>query len=143
MLESPLKVPGDLVVHVESLEYCTKTALVGNPTGSAITLSRVVGYPLIAGTGDADFDIAMAGDEADVIALLMDSDAGRGYEEIAAGEVGLVQYQALHKAPCIVNRDHIETTDYADADFDVDAIVTALEALNFEFRTGPIQSTVL
>ncbi len=139
----PLKVPGDFVIHVESLEYCTKSVRIGNPTGADIIMDDIIAYPLIAGTNGADYDLAMAGDEDAVVAFLMDGEAGQGSETIAAGEVGTQWYQALVNAPAICNRDKIPTVDFVDADFDVDAIVTAMEALKFEFRSEPVLSSTL
>lgn len=140
---SVLKVPGDLLVHCESLEYCTKTAIIRNGTASSRTLDNVVGYPLKAGASGADYQLAVAGDEASVIALLLDGPAGQVSEVIGATTNSTKKYQVLKNPPCIINRDSIRTTDIAGAAFTVATIVTALEALKWEVRSEPSKVSTL
>lgn len=135
MLTERTKVPGDLIPHLESLEYCTKTAIVRNPHSAEVTMNDIVGYPVIAGTNGADYNLAMAGDEANVVGLLMDVEPAD--EVVPATTNGTHKYQVLIHPPVNVNRDKIATVDVADADFDVDAIVAALEADKWEFRREP------
>lgn len=142
VLTSITKRPGELLIRCESLEYCTKTAIIRNGTASERTLDNIVGYPLKAGASGADYQLAVAGDEANVIALLLDCD-GQFSETIAATTNSSRKYQVLKNPPCIINRNAIRTLDIAGAAFDVSAIVTALEALKWEVRSEPSISTTL
>lgn len=141
ILTSRSKTPGDLLVHLESLQYCTKTAKIRNKGVAEITIKDVVGYPLIAGTNGADYNIAVAGDEANVIALLVDGPSGEVSETIAATTNGVKQYQVVHRPPAILNQNALRTKDVAGANFNTANIVTALKALNFEFRLEPTKYT--
>lgn len=135
--------PGDLLIHVESLEYCTKTQILRNGTGTAREFTDVLGYPVIAGDNGADKNLAVAGQEASVIGLVIDGPTGQDTETIAANTNSELPWQVLVNAPAILNRNQIRAQDIAGADFDVDAIVTALEALGFEIRDVPVNRTVL
>lgn len=129
--------PGDLLVHIESQQYCLADGILRNKDAAAITLDNVLGFPLLVGTNGADYNLAEAGDEADVIALLVKAPAGVKTEAIGATSNSVHKYQVIKNAPAVINRDRIRAADAADADFDIDAIVTALEALGFEFRSEP------
>lgn len=142
-ISSPLKVPGDVVVHVESLEYCTKTVKVRNPHNEEITLRDIAGYPLVAGTNGADYNLAMAGGEENVVAILMDGPIGQADEVIPATTNGKHQYQALVNPPAILNQDKIALVDVDGAEFDQAAIRTAMRALGFEFRPEPTNIEIL
>lgn len=135
--------PGDLLVHVESLEYCTKTAIIRNATGAAVSFNNPVGVPLKAGANGADYLIAEAGDEASVIALLVDGLAGVDFVEDIANNTNSPGWQVLCHPPAIININAIKETDPADADYDVAAIVTAMSALGFEFRAEPTKQETL
>lgn len=139
IIASRNKVPGDLLVHMEYSGYCTRTAKLRNSTAVEVDLKTIecVGYPLVAGTNGADYDLMVAGGEDNAIALLVDGPCGAPTEVLPATTNGEDQYQVLKNAPCVVNRDKITTVDVAGDDFDIDAIVTALQALKFEFREEP------
>ena len=137
------KRPGDLVVHVESLEYCTKSAILKNGTGASRVFTDYVGYPLKVGTSGADYDLAVAGEEASVIALLMDSAPGVISETIASNALSAFKYQVLANAPTIVNRNAIRALDVAGGAFNVSTIVTSLKALKWEVRTEPANTTLM
>lgn len=140
---SEFQVPGDLIVHMESFGYCLADGIIRNGLGSAITLEDVVGVPLVAGTNSADWDLLEAGNEANVTALLVRAPAGVKSESIAATTNSSYKYQVLHRSPVIINKDAIKTVDQADAALDVDAIVTALEALGWEVRTEPVNTETI
>lgn len=138
------KRPGDLLVHVESLEYCTKTVKIRNKSATAVTVANMVGYPLIAGTNGADYNLAISGDEANVVALLIDGPTGLDSEVIGATSNGLYKYQALVHSPAILNQDKIALVDYvAGAAFVQATIRTALAALGYELRSQPAQYSQL
>jgi hypothetical protein len=139
VLTSRTKVPGDLIPHIESLEYCTKTAIVRNPHSAEVTMNDIVGYPVIAGTNGADYNLAMAGDEADVVGLLMDVEPAD--EVIPAATNGTAKYQVLIHPPVNVNQDKIATLDVAGDAFTLATIITALEADKWEFRREPTVHT--
>jgi len=111
-----------------------------NGTVTTRTLDNVVGYPVVAGTNGADFNLAVAGDEANITGLVLD---GPVPETIANATNSVGVYQVLHKVPAIVNKNGIRTTDIAGAAFNVTTIETRLKALNFEVRTIPVKSTTL
>jgi len=129
---------GDLLLHVESLEYCTESGTIRNPTGSAIDLDDVLGYYVKAGASGADFTLAVSGDEASVIGVLLDGPLPLA---LNATSNSTSEYQVLTNAPCIVNKDKLKDTDVAGATYVEATAVTTLEALGFEFRTGPSKST--
>lgn len=141
VLTSITKRPGDLFIAGD-IQYCTKTVIIRNGTATQRTLDNIVGYPLKAGASGADYQLAVAGDEANVLALLLDCD-GQYSETIAATTNSSRKYQALKNAPCIINRNAIRTLDIAGAAFDVAAIVAALEALKWEVRSEPSISQTL
>ena len=137
-------VPGDLLVHVESLQYCTKSVTIRNTTGSTVTLGDVVGQPLKAGTGSADYNIAEAGDEANVIALLLDGPIGQCDNEVILDNgYGVNKYQALVHPPAILNLNACPVNDVLGIALNWATIRTALEALKFEFRKEPTNSSTL
>lgn len=138
VLSSPLRVPGDLVIHVESLEFCTKTVKIRNPSASEITLKDVVGFPLVAGTNGADYNLAVVGNENTITALLVDGPSGQASEKIAATTNGTGKYQALVNPPAIINQDKIRLTDALGATFNQTTIRTRLKALLYELRSEPI-----
>lgn len=143
VVQGPLKVPGDLLVHVESLEYCTKTVIIRNPHSAEITLTNVVGYPLVAGTNGADYNLAIAGQENSVVALLVDGPVGQANEVIDATTNGTHKYQALVHPPAILNQDKFAVTDIAGDNFNQSTLRTRLKALNYELRSEPENSSTL
>lgn len=135
MLTEVTATPGDLIIHMESPQYCLFSAIIRNGTGSERTLDDVCGYPLKAGASGADYRLAVAGDEASVTALLVQGPNGRDSEVIAATTNSVKKWTVLKNAPAVINQSKIRTTDIAGAAFNIANIVTALEALGFEFRT--------
>lgn len=129
---------GDLLLHVESLEYCTKTCIIRNGAGSAVDFDSVLGLPLKAGASGADYTLAVSGDEANVLALLLDGPLPLALN--ATSNSGS-KYQVLKRAPAIINQDAIATADGAGALYVQATLRTALTALGFELRTEPTKST--
>lgn len=142
MAVNSLKRPGDLVVGLESTEYCMFPAIIRNNTGSTVklTAANMLGQPLKAGDNGADFLLAEAGDEANVIALLIDGPVG---DEVATANNYPRRYKVLKNPPAIINEDALPAKDVLGEDLDVAAIVTALKALKFEFRKEPVNKSVL
>lgn len=136
--KTKLKAPGDLVIHVESLEYCTVTAIIRNAAATAVSITDLVGVPLVAGSASADFNLMVAGGEANVTGLLMD---GPTPLALAGSTNSGSVYQVLKNPPAIINSDMIKATDPAGAALTVATIVTALKALKFEVRTEPTKQT--
>lgn len=135
--------PGSLIVHMESMQYCLKEVTIRNGTATARTLSRMTGYPLKAGTNGADYNLAVDGDEANVTALLVAGPPGDNSIAIGATTTSSHKFTALVHPPAVINKDMIATEDIAGAAFDVDAIETALEALDYEVRSEPEKSSTL
>lgn len=143
VVSGPLRVPGDLLVHVESLEYCTKTVKIRNPSAEEITLSDVVGLPLVAGTNGADYNLMVAGGEANVLALLVDGPAGQDSEVIPATTNGVGQYQALVHPPAILNQDKFRVLDAVGGTINQANLQTRLKALLYELRAEPTKYSQL
>lgn len=130
---------GDLVVHMESSEYCTTSATVkGQHTSGTLDLADPVNYPVIlSGT---QYKLAKSGDEASVVGFIMQ---GPPIEDLAVDTAtkATQPYQILKNPPAILNKDKIPTTDYNGASFNVTTMVTALKTLKFEVRTEATKST--
>lgn len=134
------KAPGDLVIHVESLEYCTVLASLRNDATVSVTVTSVLGAPVKAGGSGADFIFAKSTEEANVVGLVMD---GPEPLVLAGSSNSAKKYQVLKNPPAIINKDLIKTTDPQGVAFDTLAeIVISLEALKFEVRTQPVKETV-
>lgn len=132
---------GDIVIHMESQEYCCDPAIIRNPGGSAIDLDRseYMGMPVVAGSNGADYNLAASTGEANVVGLIVD-----GPENIVleATSNTVKRYKVLRRAPCIVNLDKIQANDYAGVAFDTVAeIITALRALGWVLKAGPAKQT--
>lgn len=137
--KTKLKAAGDLVIHVESLEYCTVSAIIRNNAVTAVSIADIVGQPLVAGTSGADFNLMVAGGEANITGLIM---KGPVPLALAATTNSARSYQVLKNPPAIINVDMIKLTDGASAALTLATMVTALRALKFETRTEPIKQTV-
>lgn len=146
VLREQTKRPGDLLVHIESEQYNLKTALINNPTASEVTLTDFVGYPLVAATDPAPytqpphetiFDLAVAGQEASVVALFVKPNG----EIIAANSVGTRLSCCLVKPDGVVlNRDKFPINDVNDVAFNQATLRTRLETLGYVLRAEPTLS---
>lgn len=144
MAVTKVKVIGDLLVHCENFAYSTLgNAILRNGTATTRTVSDFVGYPLKAGASGADYQFAVAGDEANVIALLLGGPPGILSESIANATNSAYKYLVLRFPPIIINKSGIRTTDIAGASFTVATIVTALETLKWKVQTEPTKMTTL
>lgn len=132
--------PGDIVLHLESFSYCTKNAIIRNATGASVTITDPAGVFVKAGDNGADFNLAKSTEEADVVGIILRCDDPP--ETIANSANSVKRYLVLHKAPCVVNKDNLPTSDLAGVAYDTFAqIITALEALGFKFVTNPTKTT--
>lgn len=146
VLRETTKRPGDLLVHIESHQRNLKTALIVNPTDAEITLSDFVGYPLVAATEVAPytqpphetiFDVAVAGQEASVVALFIKPNG----ETIAANSVGTRLSCVLHKVDgAVLNQDKLSINDVAGNPFNQATLRTRLKTLGYELREEPTLS---
>lgn len=136
--KTKLKAVGDLLIHCESLEYCTVPAIIRNNAATAVSIADILGQPLSAGTSSADYNLTVAGGEAGVIALLLD---GPTPLALAATTNSGKVYQVLKNPPAIINTAMIKLTDGAGAALTLATMVTALKALKFECRTEPVKIT--
>lgn len=144
MAVTKVKVIGDLLIHCENFAYSTLgNAILRNGTATTRTLDNFVGYPLKAGASGADYQLAVATDEANVIALLLGGPPGILSESIANATNSAYKYLVLRYPPVIINKSAIRTTDIAGASFTVATIVTALEALKWKVQTEPTKMTTL
>lgn len=138
VLSQTTKRPGDLLVHVESLEFCTKSVHIRNGAATPVTLANIVGYPLKASvTAGADYNLAVAGDEGAVTALLIDGPVGPSGEIIAATTIATGWYQALVHPPAVLNQDKLPALDFAGAAFNLATLRARLITLGYELRAEP------
>jgi len=129
--------PGDLILHMESEGYCCEKATIRNGTGASVVLENYVGLPLKAGTNGADYNIAKATEEANVIALLVKGPCGHAPETLANNTTSSEKYLVLARAPAIINKDAIPDNDLAGVAYTKATIVTALKALKFVVKSEP------
>ena len=134
MLTEVTAYPGDLILHMSNPLYCLTEAIIRNATGASVMIEDVVGFPLKLGDNGADYKLAKAGDEANVIALLVAGPNGRASETLANNTNSPTKWTVLKNAPCIINQNKIRTTDFAGDAFTIATIVTALKALKWEVR---------
>lgn len=132
--KSQYKAAGDLVIHMESSEYCCISAVLKTQaaSGSLTDLTDLVGYPVIL--DGTDWKLAKSGDEASVDGLIVD---GPDIDDLVYDAATTALYKILVHPPAIINQSAIATTDYAGASFTVATIVTALKTLKFEVRDVP------
>ena len=136
-----VKKAGDLVVHMESLEYCLFPAIIRNGTGStvALTEANMLGHFLKAGSSGADFDLAKSGEEGNVIAILLDGPP----ESKATANNYSGKYRVLKHPPAIINQSMLPAADAIGTAWDTLAeAVAALKVLGFEFRSDPVKQTI-
>ena len=145
MVSERLCTPGDLVPYLMNPHFNTVSAILRNGTAAQQSFFNCVGYPVKVGASGADYVLAVAGDEAGVLGLVLSGPPGGAAETLAATTNSKFKYQVLKQGPVVVNRDKIALVDIAGAAFNVAAIVTALLALNkdFDFRSEPLKKTVL
>ena len=125
---SEKRTQGDLIRWDMKQDYTWGNALIYNRTGSSISVTDIMGYPLrpdnsIAGA----YMFAMAGGESYVNALSL-SRASFVNAPLANNAAHLTK--ALVRGPAIIDKvQGIPTTDLAGASFNLATIVTALQAL--------------
>lgn len=139
VVQGPTKTFGDLLIHVEYLGYCTRTATVRNQSGASVRINNCqgIGYPVKAGTNGADFDLAFAGDEANVTGLLVKCEREPHDETIAATTTAPNRWMVLVHPPAILNQDKFAVNDLAAAAFNQATLQTRLKALGYELRKEP------
>lgn len=132
---------GDLIIQMESLEYCLYPAIIRNGTGSTVNLTDelMFGQLLKVGDNGADYLLAESGEEANVVAVLID-----GPEESKATANNYSgKYRVLKHPPAIINQTRLPAADVLGVAWDTLAeAVTALKALGFEFRSEPVKTTI-
>lgn len=106
---------------------------------SALTIDDPVGYPLIS-DGAGGFQLAVVGDEADVIALILQ---GPPIKDLAIAALTDEKYLVLTRGPAIVNEDAVELADGDGVgEFTLATIKTALEARSIRFLSEPVTREV-
>ncbi len=135
VLEQVTKFSGDVFIHMESMEYCTRGEKV-TAQDTTVNLDNVVGYPVLYSGGK--YKLAKAGDEANITQLIVKGDP---IVALATTVDSPVKYQLLVHPPAIINSDKLPTEDYAGAAFNMATIITRLKALNYEIRDEPDNTT--
>lgn len=146
VLREKTKRVGDLLVHIESHQYNQQTAIINNPTASEVVLDDFVGYPLVAATDAAPytqpahekiFDLAVAGQEASVVALFLSPNG----ETIPANTVGTRLSCVIDKPDGVVlNQNKLALLDVAGAAFNQTTLRTRLNTLGYKLREEPTLS---
>jgi hypothetical protein len=140
-LTSPRKL-GDLVIWEAYQDYCRESGTIENSSAVAATLEATdpVGYPLKS-DGSGGYAFAEAGDEANVIGLLL---AQETIPVVASGGAARTgnPYAILARGPAIVNEDQIVVADIIDGSaMTLATIKTALAALDIVCRAEPTKSS--
>ncbi len=115
-------------------DFSNAEIVLKNPTAASALLLDPVGYPLLFNAGTGKYEIAVQGDESDVVALLFVTE---DLPAIAAGADLPTKSLAIVRGPVICSKAGIPLLDVAGDAFDVDAIIAALSAFNFVFTTEP------
>jgi hypothetical protein len=134
------KMFGDLVLHMESQEYCLVSATVTNPAGASTSAYLdPVGQPVKIVTGA--WTLVLGADIANVTGVIVQ---GNKINALAAAGVtnAADPYLILKKAPAIINKDKLSALDNRGVAIDVDAYATALAALGFVVRTEAANTVI-
>ena len=128
--ESERKIEQDVIHWIGNREYSLVQATLKNLSGAEITIKNPIGYPLKV---SGNFVVpVIATDEANVTMLLA---GGVQTKYVTLANNGTLPVLVLKRGPAIIKTSGIPTKDYADADFDVDAIKAALAALGVPIMT--------
>ena len=124
VLGSDSKTVGDAVKFVMHPAYNYEGRPLKNTTGSDLSLVRLGAQPVkIVGN---NFEFIVAGDEANTDGLLVDVDP----VDLLNGATTTLKRKALVRGPAIVKQEGIPDDDVEGAALDLDAIATALVALD-------------
>lgn len=136
---------GELVVQVESAEYCfasgdtrvrnVKAATSGDD-GYTTEVTDPTGLPVKLNSGV--WELIEAGNEADTDGLIV---RGPTIEALAPNGYSANKYLILKRAPAIINQDKIAATDPYGASYTQADIRTPLVTANFELRTNPTKTS--
>jgi hypothetical protein len=129
----------DLIKYEVDQRFTRDAQTIKNLNAAAIGANTLaVGTPLSLSAGQ--YGILQTGDEANVKALFLGTDSSIIHEALAANAITAGKYQILVRGPAIINRSIIPTTDGDGGTIDVDAVCTALAALNIVTMKEPVST---
>lgn len=133
------KMFGDLVLHMESQEYCLVSAKIANPVG-ADTSTNVdpVGQPVILDTGV--WTLILAADIATATGVIVQGSKFTLLDGAATNPAD--PYLILIKAPAIINKDRLAANDSHGGAITLATYVTALEAAGFVVRAEAVNTAI-
>ena len=125
---SEKRTQGDLIRYDLKQDYTWAPVTIYNRTGSTITATDIMGYPLRPDSSIAGaYMFVMAGGESYTNALCL-SHATFVNAPLANNTSHITK--ALVRGPAIIDKAFIPTTDLAGAAFTLATIVTAVQAFN-------------
>lgn len=116
----------DVVASEWRGDYCFGHLTVVNNTGGGITVANLVGHPISWVTANSAYEFTVAGDEADVVAIVLSALD----KEITLADAESIELFCAIRGPATLFRGGIEASDYADGAYTMDDIETALAGLN-------------
>lgn len=132
MVLTKRKVLGDVLKYLLSSFFCLESATVKNTSGSTVTVTEPVGYPVKL-TG-SQLCLAVAGDEANVVGLILTQSS---FEELANNAITAGPHSILKRGPAVVDLDQLPTLDCEGAAFNVTTLATRLLTLDIVCRSEP------
>ena len=131
---SPRRV-GDIIVRESDYTYGRDSVLLGATAAMTITDRDPIGHFV-----KANGDIAIAGDEANVVGIVVEGE--RLPDAMTAGENLVRPHAVLKRGEVVVNKNALPLEDPEGNAYNLATIQTTLEALNFVFITDPTVSEV-
>ena len=125
---SEKRTQGDLIRYDLRQDYTWAPVTVYNRTGSSITATDIMGYPLRPDTSvSGAYRFLMATEESYCNALCL---SHASFVNAPLANNAFHTTKALVRGPAIIDKAFIPTTDLAGAAFTLATIVTAVQAFN-------------
>lgn len=122
----------DVLLWEVSPLFCRASAKVKNGSGANVDILDPTGYP-VKSDGIGGYALAFAGDEANVIGLLMFNDEFT----VNAGLYSATLLPVLVRGPAVYDPLQLPANDAAGAAFNNATLQTALKTLNFVAKSEP------
>lgn len=131
---SPRRV-GDIIVRESDYAYGRDSVLLGATAAMTITDRDPIGQ-----FAKANGDIAVAGDEGDIVGIIVEGE--RLPESMTLGENLVRPHAVLKRGEVVVNKNALPTEDPEGAAFNMTTVQTTLEGLGFVVITDPTVTEV-
>lgn len=130
-------VPGDFLVHIESMVKCLNYGQITMPAAGGphtLTVNQILAYPLLAANV-----LAVAGDEANIVAFLI---AGDAFEDLVDGyaTIGPLYTVIDDFTGAVLNSDTIQAADSVGAAFNIANIMAAAGLADVKWVTEPVNT---